>query len=315
MTRPSPSSRSSVPAATTADEARPVLAVFCWEHPDAPVGQAVIGTAAALARRGSAVHLFSRFPTELTLSNLHDHPVGDVEGDNILARVQEFTSRAVNAFLHQFPGGSPHVTLMGYEWSGAGPLDLLRGLKNNRTIFAIGSLERQRSDMSWDVSRRINELECATLREAQIVLVQEPAAADAARFWVPECAARLIAARQPFPISSFHGKIDPGQVKARYQIGPIDPTILYVGDMSDRYGPDFLVKAMPAILRNHGQARLILVGDGPLYWTTRVYSRYLLLDHAIRFPGSVVGQAMNELVEAADIVALPSRDSTPWWPI
>jgi glycosyltransferase involved in cell wall biosynthesis len=303
------------PAAKKADESRPVLAAFCWEHPDTPLGQSALQTVTALARRGTAAHLFGRFAVPLTVPHLHVHAVGDCAGDDLLERVQEFTSRAANAFLHQFPGGSPHVTLMGYEWSGAGPLGLLRGLKNNRTVFSISSMERQRSDMTSEISKHINELECTTLREAQVILAQEPAAAEVARFWVPECTVRLVAARQPFPVAHFNNKIDAGQVKARYQVGPIDPTILYVGDFSDRYGPDLLVKAMPAILRNHPQARLLLVGDGALYWTMRVYSRYLLLDHAIRFPGSVVGQPMHELVEAADIIALPSRDSTPWWPI
>jgi len=303
------------PPEKKADESRPVLAVFCWEHPDTPVGQAALQTVAALARRNTIVHLFGRSEVPLKLPALHVHAVGDTEGEDLLARVHEFTSRAANAFLRQFPGGSPHVTLMGYEWSGAGPLSLLRGLKNNRTVYSISSLERQRSDMTSEISKRINELECTTLREAQVILTQEPAAAEVARFWVPECSARLVGARQPFPVADFNRKIDPGQIKARYQVGPIDPTILYVGDFSDRYGPDLLVKAMPAILRNHPQARLILVGDGSLYWTMRVYSRYLLLDHAIRFPGSVVGQSMHELVEAADIIAIPSRDSTPWWPI
>lgn len=315
LTRINTSSWIPSPPVKAADEVRPVLAAFCWEHPDTPVGQAVLQTAAALARRRITVHLFGRVAVPLNVPGLHVHAVGDSDGDDLLARVQEFTSRAANAFLHQFPGGSPHVTLMGHEWSGAGPLGLLRGLKNNRTVFSLGSLERQRSDMTSEISKRINELECTALREAQVILAQAPAAAEVARFWVPECAARLSAARQPFPVAHFNTKVDPGQVKARYQVGPVDPTILYVGDFSDRYGPDLLVKAMPAILRNHPQARLVLVGDGQLYWTTRVYSRYLLLDHAIRFPGSVIGQAMHELIESADIIALPSRDSTPWWPI
>lgn len=303
------------PTVKRAEEPRPVLAVFCWEHPDTPVGQSALRTVTALARRRNTVHLFVRVAVPLLLPDLHVHVVGDCEGDDLMSSVQEFTSGAANAFLHQFPGGSPHVTLMGYEWSGAGPLCLLRGLKNNRTVFSIRSLERQRSDMTSEVSKQINELECTTLREAQVVLTQEPAAAEVARYWAPECAARLVAARQPFPVSHFYNKLDPGQIKALYQVGPIDPTILFVGDLSDRYGPDLLVKTMPTILRNHPQARLILVGDGPLYWTMRVYSRYLLLDHAIRFPGSVVGQPMYELVEAADIIAVPSRDATPWWPI
>ena len=57
--------------------------------------------------------------------------------------------------------------------------------------------------------------------------------------------------RQPRPL-------DAGAVKARYQVGPIDPTILCVGDLDDKYGPDLLVKAMPGILKNHKQARLVV---------------------------------------------------------
>ncbi len=315
MKRFSPPARIETPATPAPDDARPVLAVFCWEHPDTPIGQSVLNTVVALARRQITVHLFAPISSGSTIPDLHEHPVGEIEGDDLATRVQEYTSRAANAFLHQFPGGSPHVTLMGYEWSGAGALSLLRGLKNNRTIFALHSLERQRSDMSSDISKRINEIEMNALREAQVILAQEPSAAEVARFWVPECAARVTAARQPFPVEQFTAAIDAGQIKARYQVGPIDPTILFVGDFSERYGPDLLVKAMPVVLRNHPQARLILVGDGATYWTLRVYSRYLLLDHAIRFPGSVVGQALHELIEAADIVAVPSREATPWWPI
>jgi phosphatidylinositol alpha-1,6-mannosyltransferase len=313
--RPGPSSRIGNAAEKPADAARPALAVFCFEGPETAIGQSVANTVAALARRQTRVHLFSRQPFGLDLPHLHAHPVGECEGAGLFEQVEEFTRRAANAFLSQYPGGSPHVTLIGYEWSGAGPLSLLRGIKNNRTIFSVASLERQRSDMTSPVSKRIDELERTILREAQVVLSQQPAASETARFWAPECAPRLVAARHPFPIASFDSKLDAGQVKARYQVGPVDPTILYVGDISDRYGPDLLVKAMPAILKNHKQARLILVGDGPTYWTLRVYSRYLLLDQAIRFPGSVVGQPMNELMAAADIVAVPSRESTPWWPI
>jgi glycogen(starch) synthase len=315
MTGTASSPEDSTPAAKTADDWQPALAVFCWENPDTLIGRSVAETVVALARRKQIVHLFSRQPFAANVPGLHAHPVGEGEGADLFEQVREFTSRAANAFLHEFPGGSPHVSLMGYEWSGAGPLGLLRGLKNSHTIFSVNSLERQRSDMTSEISKRIDELEQATLRESQVVLSQQPAASDAARFWVPECAGRIVAARQPFPVAHFNSKIDPGQVKARYQVGPIDPTILFVGDVSERYGPDLLVKAMPAILKNHGQARLILVGDGEMYWKLRVYARYLLLDHAIRFPGSVVGQAMNELIESADIIAVPSRVSTPWWPI
>ena len=44
-------------------------------------------------------------------------------------------------------------------------------------------------------------------------------------------------------------------------------------------------------------------------------SRYLLLDHAVRIAGDLQGEPLFELIQAADIIAVPSRSSTPWWPI
>jgi phosphatidylinositol alpha-1,6-mannosyltransferase len=116
-------------------------------------------------------------------------------------------------------------------------------------------------------------------------------------------------------VEDFHSGIDAGAVKARYHVGPIDPLILYIGDLGERYGPDLLVKAMPAVLKRHPQARLVVVGGGDLYWPLRVYSRYLFLDHAVRLPGSVEGTALHELIQAADLIAVPSRQATPDWPV
>jgi glycogen(starch) synthase len=289
------------------------LAVFCYAEPDSSVGRNAIKTVAALARRQVPVHLFTRYDVDVPGAVVH--AVGDALDGDLVDSVQEFTRRAANAFLQHFAAGSSHVTLLGYEWSSVPALSLLRGVKNLGCTLSLDSMERQRSDMSSDLSRRIAAIELAGLREARTVLVQNPAAGEVAKYWVPECADRLVPARQPFPVYHFETGVDAGAVKARYQVGPIDPTILYVGDLDARYGPDVLVKAMPAVLRNHPQARLILVGDGPLLWPLRVYARYLLLEHAVRVPGSVEGQTMGELMQAADVVAVPSRESTPWWPI
>jgi glycosyltransferase involved in cell wall biosynthesis len=75
------------------------------------------------------------------------------------------------------------------------------------------------------------------------------------------------------------------------------------------------MKSMPTLLRNNKQVRCIFVGGGSSYWPLRVYARYLLLEHAVRLPGPLEGQALAELIQAADVIAVPSRSSTPWWPI
>ena len=47
----------------------------------------------------------------------------------------------------------------------------------------------------------------------------------------------------------------------------------------------------------------------------RVIARYLCLEHAVRLIGDLTGQPLNDLIQAADIVAVPSRVQTEWWPI
>ena len=118
-----------------------------------------------------------------------------------------------------------------------------------------------------------------------------------------------------FPWREFVSDLDPAVVKARYQIGPTDPTILFVGDLDERHGPDLLMRVMPALLKGHAQARLVVVGDGPLLWPLRVMSRYMLLDYAVRVTGHIGGREVRELVAAADIMAVPSRASTEDWQI
>jgi glycosyltransferase involved in cell wall biosynthesis len=289
--------------------------LFCFEEPTGVVGEWVARLAATLAKKQVVVHLFAQkgWPSDLAGASIH--VVGECPGDDLVGRVQEFTNRASNAFLQQFQANSAPVTLMGCEWSAMPALSLLRGIKQLDVLWSLRSLERQRSDVSSDLARRIEEIELSGLRETKAILIHDPATAEIAKYWAPECADRMVTARPPFPVASFNTPVDPGTIKARYQVGPIDPTILCLGDLDERYGPDLLVKAMPAVLKNTKQARLILVGDGGLYWPLRVYTRYLLLEHAVRLVGHVQGEALHELIQAADLLVVPSRDATPWWPI
>jgi glycosyltransferase involved in cell wall biosynthesis len=296
-----------------APDGRRSLALFCYEAPAGAVGRFVANLAGALAKRQVAVHLFARCRFDLPAEGVMVH-VLEGGGDYLPEQIDEFTLRAGSAFVEQFPAGTGPVAALGFEWAAAPALSLVRGERGIDTLLSLHSLERQRSDLTGETARRIDEIERAGLREAQAVLVHGDAAGKAAAACAPECAGRIAHARQPFPVEDFTGVTDAGQVKARYQVGPVDPTILFVGDLAEHYGPDLLVKAMPAVLKNHKQARLIVAGDGGLFWPLRVYARYLLIEHAVRLPGAVQSAAMHELIQAADIVVVPSRHPTPWWP-
>ena len=298
-------------------DGRPVLAVFCFEEPDSIVGRFVTGLVSALCKHEVAVHLFSRGDFELVPANVFTYVLGECQADDrdLIAEVQEFKGRACNAFLKMFQGTSTPITLLGFEWSAIPVVSLLRGIKSLDILLSLHSLERQRSDMTSEISGQIEQIELSGLRKAKTVLVHDQNTAELARCAEPYCAERIVAVREMFPVEPFVSKLDAGAVKARYQVGPVDPTILFIGDLDDRYGPDLLIKAMPAVLKNHKQARLIVVGEGTLYWPLRVYTRYQLLEHAVRLVGHMEGQPLHELVEAADMIVAPSREATPWWMI
>jgi len=303
--------------ADTADrpEGGAALAVFCYEDPDSLVGQYVSWAAGLVAARGIPVHLFGRRPFAEGAPGVHNHAVGDCDGDDMLGSVREFTRRNCDAFRRAFPLGAAGVTLLAHDWSAVPAALTLKAMHGLEVLVEYHSLEWQRTDVGSETARQIAEIELSGLREARTILVHQASTRDCALRVLPECAGRLEDVRMPFPVHLFRNDLDPGTVKARFQVGPIDPTIVYVGDLAAAYGADLLVKAMPAILKNHTQARLVIVGNGPEYWPMRVYSRYLLLDHAIRFASDVQGQPLFELIQAADIVAVPSREPTPWWPI
>ncbi len=295
------------------------FALFSLESPESPIGQQLVETADALAKSGHDVHLFSSQPFTLNNNLIVQHVVGDCEGEDLYSRSQDFSTRACNHFLQEFMAQTQPITLMGFEWPSIPVLSTLKGIKNLPSVLSLHSLERQRSDMTSKMSLQIDEIEQTGLREAKAVIVHDGATSEKIKELVPDCGQRLAFAAHPFPVAQFAREsektFDPGEIKARYQVGPVDPMIVYVGDLSEQYGPDMLMKAMPAVLRNHPQTRLVIVGYGDLYWPLRVYARYLLLEYAVRIVGDLKTEELTDLIRACDLVAVPSRAATPWWPI
>jgi glycosyltransferase involved in cell wall biosynthesis len=296
------------------------MAVFCFESPEGSVGQYLHQMLPALAERGTRVHLFTRngFFSELASNAVRIHNVGEivVSGSNdLFSAIEDFSKLAHLAFEEVFGGHSGDAVLLAHEWSGIHAGMALSAAYGLRTIFSIHSLECQRSDMSSALSKDIQEIERLGLRQSDVILVHNPGADPIVRQLAPESAARITLAMQPFPMEDFSGELDAGEVKARYQVGPIDPLFLFVGNFDHRHGPDILVKAVPSILRNQPQARFVLVGDGDMQWPMRVHARYLLLDYAVHFAGHLEGQPLRELIQAAQVVCVPSRERTEDWPI
>ena len=129
--------------------------------------------------------------------------------------------------------------------------DYFNGLIDEVRVYSRALNQGEiRSDMSTPVSRTIDALEIQGLHLAKTVLVLGSATADVARRLMPDFALKIAPAADSFPAANFQKELDAGAVKARYLIGPVGPTILFVGVMDEDHGPDLLIKAVPAILKN-----------------------------------------------------------------
>ena len=82
--------------------------------------------------------------------------------------------------------------------------------------------------------------------------------------------------------------------------------ILFVGRLEPRKGVLTLIQALPALRRDHPQARLVVCGDGPQRPAATDLVRALELADAVDFAGALDEQAKRALYRQADVFCAPS---------
>lgn len=83
--------------------------------------------------------------------------------------------------------------------------------------------------------------------------------------------------------------------------------IVCLGRLVHRKGQDYLIKAMPEILRERPNALLLLVGEGPYRKKLEALVDQHKLQESVRFIGRVQYQSLPEHIRLGDIFAMPSR--------
>ncbi len=88
---------------------------------------------------------------------------------------------------------------------------------------------------------------------------------------------------------------------------PDEPIIFFIGRLEWEKGPDLLVRAMPRVLEDFPNARLILAGKGS--YTDQIVQliQELGLEDHVRVAGFISDQTRNEIYAVADVAVFPSR--------
>ena len=90
----------------------------------------------------------------------------------------------------------------------------------------------------------------------------------------------------------------------RYGIHPLAPLVLFVGRLTYQKGPDLLMQAIPSILTKRWDVQFIFAGTGDM----RGYLEGMAHGLPVQFPGYVPDIDHVSLLNACDLVAIPSRN-------
>jgi len=83
-----------------------------------------------------------------------------------------------------------------------------------------------------------------------------------------------------------------------------DPIVLFVGRLVEKKGCEYLIRAMSQVEGRHPNAKLLIVGDGPLLDALRTQARASL--RSCTFLGSQPPNVVRDLMHRASLLAAPS---------
>jgi glycosyltransferase involved in cell wall biosynthesis len=296
------------------------IAFFAWESLHSiPVGGVAVHVtelAAALQRRGHEVHVFARLgawqPCYEQIDGVHYHrcPI-DLHPDFVTEMNNMCNSFAYFMGEVEAYQGAPFDIVHGHDWLCAKGVVQVKNDRGRRTVFTLHSTEFGRcgNHNHNGHSERIRSVEYEGTYCADRVITVSAALANEVKwlYGVPDTKLRMV--HNGVNCRRFNGYIDPGPVRARFGVGPLDPMTLYVGRMSTQKGPDLLLEAVPGILEHRWDAKIVFVGDGDMtpYLQRRAWE--LGVSHAVRFPGALPpDDGLIDLFKSTDVVCVPSRN-------
>ncbi|HUC85015.1 MAG TPA: glycosyltransferase family 4 protein [Candidatus Acidoferrales bacterium] len=295
------------------------IAMFSWEtlHSQAIGGVAahVTELAAALERRGHEVHVFTR-PGYGTggisrIEGVWYHFCGHALKPNLVDEVQEMCRSFVWHFLKTEDHIGHFDVIHAHDWLTSNAMVWIQAARRgHRTVLTMHSTEYGRcGNHFWGgASARIRDHERhGTYCADRVIAVSGTLKGELAWMYnLPDW--KCWAIHNGVSVHKFNGSVDAGEVKRRYRIGPVDPTVLFSGRLCLQKGPDLLLEAVPGLLRYYPNAKFLFVGEGHLRGILERRAQQLGVAHATRFLGHHNGGQLIDLYRACDAVCLPSRN-------
>ena len=290
------------------------VALFAWESlHSVTVGEVsshVTELAAGLERRGNEVHVFVRIGAGQTtydsVHGVHYHRC-PIELHSDFVTEMNNMGNAFVYFMAQTEAyqGSRFDIVHGHDWLCVKGLVQAKNDHRHPVVVTYHSTEFGRAGNRGPNSGRISAIEAEGAYIADRVITPSAALADEVSWLYHASNEKVRTIRSGVHCSWYDRAIDTGEVRQSLGIGPLDPTVLFMGEFNWDNGPDLLVDAIPAILEMRPDAKFVLVGDGEMkaYLLTRASE--LGVQGSIRYLPEPPDRI--PLYRMADVICVPSR--------
>jgi glycogen synthase len=296
------------------------IALLTWEslHSISVGGVAVHVTelAAALQRKGNEVHVYTRMRWAgdwqyHQIDGVHYHRVPYAGRGDIVDDVNEMCRAFVSAVFHSEDYmGAGFDIVHAHDWMASNAMVWIKQGRGRKGILTIHSTEYGRSGNNFygGRSQRIMDHERhGTYCADRVITVSWALKGEVMWIYnVPDWKACMI--YNGISYHAFDGWLDPAGVRSGYHVGPLDPTVLFVGRITSQKAPDVLIHAMPFVLHYQPNAKLIMTGEGDMRGHVEHLAHQRGVSHACRFYGVLPRHQLIDLYKAVDCVCIPSRN-------
>jgi glycogen synthase len=280
------------------------LGFFCWEslHGVRRGGLANAAThlAEALAK-DHEVHFFTR---------------GDLP-DREIAGVSYHYCRPAGEDVVDCCGAMGRLMADGFGRAGGGfdclhfhdwhTVEALRALQDQNTIFSFHSTMFGRNGNAAGTDRIYRDIS-ALERDGAHLAGRVTAVSEALKdeviglYGIPEGKCTVV---PNGVVPQEYGRtVDGARVRQDYGVPADAPLLLFIGRLMHQKGPDLLLDGLPHVLGRHPDACVLMAGAGPMLAGLRARARGL----PVRFLGEIPDAEYVRLLNAADLVVIPSRN-------
>jgi len=293
------------------------IGIFSWESlysiKVGGVAPCITELSEGLGRKGHEVHILTRrgeFDSFDKINGVHYHRVDFDDSGDIVAQMDKMSDAMYDLFgeVQKIFGRFDIVHC--HDWH---PIPALNRIKKDyglSYILTMHSTEwgRNGNRFGYGISAEISHREWLGAYESSTIIVTTRRMMDELMwiYSIPKSKIGIIP--NGIVVGKMRRSLDAGRVKEKYGIHPLAPMVLFCGRMSIQKGPDLLIEAIPKILKNRPDMKFLFIGQGDMKSQCEQRVRELNVGYACRFLGYTSTSIKEELMNACDLICIPSRN-------